>query len=181
MNRGFLRRVLHVSTAGVLAIGWAWDWRVLSIVLWAAVPVAVIVEVARLKSETVRAAFARTVPVFREGEAKNVSGAMWLVIGYAGASMVPFPGAPAGILTAALADPTAAAVGIRWGRGARKSWVGTAAALLAAVVTLAVLRVGPVSVVVGGVVAAALERWSWRLNDNLLIGPGVALAVWLTQ
>ena len=83
----------------------------------------------------------------------------WLWASFAAASWLPERAAVAGILVAALADPAASLVGSRFGRGARKSWSGTLAALVVAMAALFTLEIGWHGATLGAVVAAALERW----------------------
>jgi dolichol kinase len=78
-----------------------------------------------------------------------------------------------------VADPAASLVGGRWGGGVPKSWIGTAAALLAAAAMLAALGLSFPSVMAGSLAAAAVERWSRPVDDNLVIAPGVAAVVWI--
>jgi dolichol kinase len=140
---------------------------------------AMVVEMIRLRSESFRAALARSVPVFRPEESHRASGAFWLLAGYAGAAWFPAPAPAAGILSAALSDPAASAVGTRWGRDAAKSWIGTAASWVVSALVLSLLGLSWVAVLTGSTVNAALERWPGRFNDNLLMPVGVAAAVWL--
>ncbi len=177
MSGEALRRGLHASTALVLLaipIG-SWSWFRLLVV--ACTAVTLLVEALRLSLPAVRGRLATLLPVFRPAEARGPSGAMWLWLGYAAAAWLPPPAPAAGILVAALADPAAAVVGARVGRGRRKSWPGTAAALAVGSGALAALGIGWAGIVVGAVVGAALERWSAGLDDNLVMAPGVALAV----
>jgi dolichol kinase len=119
------------------------------------------------------------VPAFRAGERGRVNGAMWLWVGYLAAAWFPASAAQGGILAGALADPAASIVGSRWGHGQPKSWIGTAAAFVAGSVALVVVGTPAATALGGGVVAAALERWSGPINDNVTIAPGVALFLWL--
>jgi dolichol kinase len=104
----------------------------------------------------------------------RISGAAWLALGYAIAAWLPPPGPVAGILAGALADPAAAWVGGRWGGGRRKSVPGSAT--VAAVTVLGSLAAGLTLPAAGAtaILAAALERWSGPLDDNLVLAPGVA-------
>lgn len=181
MNAAALRRAIHASTAAILFLVVLGDWTLLRWVTAGLLGLAGVVEVIRLRHESVRAALAHGVPVFRPEESRRASGAFWLLAGYAGAAWFPVPGPAAGILSAALADPAASLVGTRWGRGAAKSWVGTAAAWGVSFLVLSLLGLSWIAVLVGSVVNAALERWPGRFNDNLLMPIGVAAVVWLTS
>ena len=80
----------------------------------------------------------------------------------------------------ALADPAAALVGSRFGRGAAKSVPGSLACAGVAAVVLAVLGVPPAALVVAAVGAAVAERAPWRGTDNLAVPLVVgALLHWL--
>ena len=163
----------------MVLIGLAVDWREARWVLTAACVAGVALEMLRLQRRSVRDALAKAVPVFRPDEAGRASGAFWLLVGYAAASWIPVPGPTSGILAAALADPAASMVGSRWGRGARKSWVGTVAAWVVAAMALTAIGLPLGVALVGAFVAAGLERWPGPFDDNLLIAPGVAASVWL--
>jgi len=141
--------------------------------------VALFLELARLRFAAFREVLARMVPVFRPEESRRPCGAFWLLLGYAGAVWIPVPGPAAGILTAAVADPIASAVGGRWGEGEPKSWIGTGAVLAASLVVLLALGMPLVSVVAASLTAAASERWSWPLDDNLVLAPAVATVIWI--
>jgi len=91
---------------------------------------------------------------------------------------MPAPAPAAAVLAGALADPAAALVGGRFGRGQPKSWPGTVAALVVATVALWLIGIAPAVAGAAGLAAAALERWSGPVDDNLLIAPGVGLVVW---
>ena len=70
-------------------------------------------------------------------------------------------------------------VGGRWGEGEPKSWIGTGAVLAASFVVLLALGMSLVSVVAASVAAAASERWSRPLDDNLVLAPAVAAVIWI--
>jgi dolichol kinase len=170
------RRALHVASAVVVLPVLHSITAFRLVALWGAT-LAASVELLRLSSPRVGRWLAARVPVYRPGETQRPSGAMWLAFGYALAAWVALPAAVAGILAGALADPAAAWCGQRWGRGAGKSWIGSGAVLVVtAGVTMAV-GVAPLTAVLAGLVASALERWSGPVNDNLLIAPGVAVFV----
>jgi dolichol kinase len=173
-----LRPALHASTALVLLTLFR-SWHLLRLTLLAGGLVALVVETVRLGRPGVAAGFERLVPVFRATEARRPSGAGWLFVAYALVAWLPPPAPAAGVLAGALADPAAALVGGRWGRGPGKSWPGTIAALVVGSGVLLAWGLPLRAALAGGALGAVLERWSGPSNDNLLIAPGVGLAVWL--
>ena len=179
MSDGALRRTIHVSTGAVVLVGVLAGWHTLRLGITGLAAVALFVELGRLRFAAFREVLARTVPVFRPEESRRPCGAFWLLLGYASAAWIPVPGAAAGILTAAVADPIASAVGGRWGGGEPKSWIGTGAVLAASLVVLLALRMPLVAVVAASVTAAASERWSRPLDDNLVLAPAVAAVIWM--
>lgn len=178
MSSASLRSLVHLATAVLLLVG-LWSWELLRALLHGIVVLALTLELWRLKSPGFNRWLRRTFPVFRETEASSMSGAFWLAAGYAIASWFPYPPGAAGILVGALADPMGALVGRSLGFRSKKSWPGTAA--VCAVAAIALWSLGlPLRAVLGGaVVAAATERWSGPLNDNLLIAPCSAALCWL--
>jgi dolichol kinase len=168
-----LRRSLHAATA-TLALLWLVSPTVLRLGTLAVAVAALAFEGARLTVPRFNRWIATRLPVFRPQEASRLSGAAWLAVGYAVAAWLPAPGPVAGILAGALADPAAAWVGGRWGRGRRKSWPGTAAAGVVAAIAAAVAGLAVPGALVAGMVGAALERWAGPFDDNLLLAPGVA-------
>jgi dolichol kinase len=180
VSNSAVRRAIHVSTAALVLVGGTVGWDDLKIWMTGLAVVAIAGEVMRIRFPGFRAFLARAVPAFRPEEAHRPSGALWLCLGYTAATWVPIPGPAAGVLVAAVADPVASAVGGRWGGGAAKSWIGTVAAMVVAALSLAALGLALPSVAAGAIAAAALERWSRPLDDNLVVAPGVALAVWMT-
>ena len=98
------------------------------------VAIAAAAEAARLASPQVAAALARLAGgAFRPAEAHWPSGAGTLALGYALAWWIFPPAvAEAAIVVTALADPAAALVGSRFGRGAAKSVPGSLACVCVA-------------------------------------------------
>jgi len=179
VSDGALRRTIHVSTGAVVLVGVLAGWHTLRLGITGLAVVALFVELVRLRFAAFREVLARTVPVFRPEESRRPCGAFWLLLGYASAVWIPVPGPAAGILTAAVADPIASAVGGRWGEGEPKSWIGTGAVLAASLVVLLALGMPLVAVVAASLTAAASERWSWPLDDNLVLAPAVATVIWI--
>lgn len=177
MKAAALRPLLHASTAFLLLTRLE-SWPAFRSALVLVGLAAVAFEVLRLTRREVHAHAARWLPVFRPDEATRPSGAAWLFVGYALVAWMPAPAPVAAVLAAALADPAAALVGGRFGRGLPKSWPGTIAALAVAAGGSWLAGIPPVAAGAAGLTAAALERWSGPVNDNLLIAPGVGLVVW---
>ena len=109
--------------------------------------------------------------MFRPGEARGLSGASLLAVGYA-AVFLAFPGSAAAraVLVTATADPAAAAAGTLLGRATgHKTWVGTGAAFSTAALVLLLTRVPAVPALAAAAAAAAAERLPWRGADNVAI------------
>ena len=142
---------------------------------------AAVAETARLASPRVAAALARLAGgAFRPSEAHRPSGAGTLALGYAVVWwLFPPAVAEAAIVVAALADPAAALVGSRFGRGVAKSVPGSLACACVAATVLAVLRFPPAALVVAAIGAAAAERAPWPGTDNFVVPLAVgALLHW---
>ncbi len=172
-----LRRLIHVGTVALLAVPVITSWSVLRAILIACTLIGLVLETVRIRGSM--EPFVRQVsPLFRPLESKRLSGAWWLSLGYTIAAWVPHPGAAAGIMVGALADPAASLAGSYSGRSASKTALGSGAALAVAILVLALFGLPWVAVFGGALIGTALERWSGPLDDNLLVSPGVALAVW---
>jgi len=146
------------------------------------VAVAAAGETARLLSPRAAAALTRVAAgAFRPAEARAPSGAAMLALGYALAWwLFPPAAAEAAIVVTALADPAAALVGSRFGRGAPKSVAGSLACACVAALVLAAFGFGPGPLVAASVGAAIAERAPWRGVDNLAVPLAVgALLRWL--
>ena len=180
MSSSALRRTIHLSTAFLVLVGEFIGWGTFRVWISGLAAVAVVVEFLRLRNPTLGGVLSRAVPAFRPEESRKPSGAFWLVLGYVGAAWVPAPGAAAGILVGAVADPTASLVGSRWGGGAPKSWLGSLAALVASLGVLSLLGLPLATIGVASATAAAIERWSKPLDDNLVLAPAVAAVVWFS-
>lgn len=173
------RRSLHAGTAAALLVPHYGSWFALRAMFALALPAVVWFEWQRLRRPVLAEALARRVPAFRPEERSRVSGAVWLWVGYAIAVWFPPPASTAAILAGALADPAGSLVGRRWGSGAPKSWIGSAAVVAVAAVVTLLAGVPPVTALATGLLAGAVERWSGRLDDNLTIAPSVATFLWL--
>lgn len=178
MTAAARRRLIHASTSLVLLVGLTGSWSLLRILATVAVPLAAALEWWRISSPR-GDVLARLVPVYRPAEATRPSGAFWLCVGYAAALWFPMPGAAAGVLAGAVADPAASAVGSRWGGSVGgKTWVGTSGALVVIFAACLVVGIPWQGSLTAAVVGAGLERWSAPFDDNLLLAPGVAATVW---
>ena len=177
MSGASLRRLIHAATASVVLLIPLASLTVLRGVV-VAVAIAVLAgDLTRLRTPPFGAWIGRRIPVFRSDEAKQLSGATWLWVGYAIAVWLPERAAAAAILVGALADPAASLVGERFGRSDRKTLVGSGAFLLVAASLVFAVGVGWRAALLAGVLGALLERWPGRLDDNVLVAPVVALAV----
>jgi dolichol kinase len=173
----WLRRGLHAATAGVLVVAALLPWHQFRVIIWVIALLTLLLDAARLLEPGFHRTLARLFPVFRPHESRRPSGAAWLWLGYALAVLAPPSAGRAGILVAALADPVAAIVGERFGMPLRKSMQGSVAGLVVAAAALAALRLPLAAIFTGAIVATLLERWPGPFDDNLLVAPGVALAV----
>ena len=126
-----LRRGLHAATAAIALLALISPVALRLGTAYLAVTMCVL-EAARLRSESVAAVLHRWIPVYRDRERRRPSGAMWLLLAYAGCAWFPAPAAVAGILTGGLADPAGSAVGSRFGRRPGKSLPGSAAVAVVA-------------------------------------------------
>lgn len=180
-----LRKALHLGTAA-LPLAWAAGLVTtthLRIMLAGAVVVALAVEGARRASPAAAHRFTATVGgLLRHHEQHAITGATWLAIAMAGVVwLAPERAALAALWAAAVGDASAALVGrtitARRGRPAgRKSWEGSAAAVLSTAIGCAWLAgaTWPEALMLGG--AAALAEYPRRpLDDNLRVATAVAL------
>jgi dolichol kinase len=118
--------------------------------------------------------------LFRPGEERRITGPAALAWGYAATWLLFAPRtATAAILVAALADPAAALVGRRLGRGGGKSWVGSLACGATAWAVLAAGGWGGLAAVGGAVAAGIVERVPWPGADNLLVPVAVGASLTL--
>ncbi len=179
MTGAEVRRILHALTAGILLIVPLSSWVFFRGFVIALAVTAAAVDALRRRHAGVRQVLTRYVPVFRTAELTRASGAVWLMTGYAIASWAPPRPAVAGILVAALADPVASAVGSMGKRSSGKTWRGTSAAVLVAGGVLWVIGLPILPLCVIALLAGMLERWPGPFDDNVVLAPGVAAAVWV--
>ncbi len=180
MNGPALRRLIHASSALVLLLAHFGSVDLFRYTLAAGALLALVLDSLRLTRPAFGVFLGTFLPVFRVSEAKKLSGATWLSLGYAAAAWFPLPAATAGVLVGALADPAASLAGSKVARqGVQKTWVGSVAAAVTAALVILLAGFAIPAAVCGALAAMALERWSSPLNDNLVVAPGVALVVWL--
>lgn len=174
MSTATLRRLLHVASGGVALLVPLASVAVFRVVTVTVAVLALAVDVARLSDGAFGKRLTAAVPVFRERERRSLSGATWLWVAFAAAAWLPPRAAVGGIVFGAVADPAAAWIGTRFGPGDRKSWTGTAAALLSGWAVLLLLGWAWPSALAVAALGAGLERWPGPLDDNLLVTPLVA-------
>ena len=176
------RRAVHAASAGLGPPALHLPGDKGTFVLTALGVAAVLLETARLTVPALRRSIdAVAHDLFRPSEERRVSGPTMLALGYL-ATWWLFEArvAAAAIVVGGLADPAAALVGRRWGRGAHKSLAGSAACGVVAIAALLLSGRPVVAALIGGTVAAVAERAPWRGADNLLVplAVGAALTVW---
>jgi dolichol kinase len=169
-----LRKLIHLATAVVPAIGWLIS-QPLSVVLAAALLLAsLLVEGARRLWPAMNRLLWRMLPAtFREWEDERVLGSTWFSLGML-ATLLLFGRDVGGtaVLFLAWGDPVAEIVGRRWGQpGQRKTLVGSvgclSACIVAAGVGIGLAKLSPWAVSAGAIVATLVERWSPPPDDNV--------------
>lgn len=174
------RRGCHVASGVLGPLAAALEPRVAAAAFGGLVAVAIAVETLRLASPRAAARIGRLAgALFRPSEARTVSGAATLALGYALTWWV-FPAAAAerAIVVAAVADPVAATVGSRL-RGTRaKTWAGSLACACAAALVLLPSHLSVPAVAAAALGAAAAERAPWRGSDNVTVPLAVAAVLW---
>jgi dolichol kinase len=165
------RRALHVASGALGPLAARVGGAVATPGFAVLVVIAALAETARLASARAGGLVARLAgAVFRPAEAGAPSGAATLALGYALAWwLFPPAVAEAAIVVAAVADPAAALVGSRFGRGEPKSLPGSLACFCAAALVLAVFRVAPAALAAAAIGAALAERAPWRGTDNVAV------------
>jgi dolichol kinase len=117
---------------------------------------------------------------FRPSESRAPSGATALAWGYFAAWALFEPRfAAAAVVVSGLADPSAAWVGRRFGRGQGKTLAGSVACAVMGWLGLVAFGFSTSAVLAGGLVAALVERVPWRGADNLLVPLAVGGALTL--
>lgn len=166
------RRTVHVASGLLGPLALRLPGRSAALAFFSGLALAALVlEAARRHSPAVRRAVdALGGPLFRREEARGVSGPTTLALGYAVSWWVFAPRVAAvAIVVAALADPAAALVGRRFGRGAAKSLAGSAACAGVAACVLVLAGASLPAVAVGATLATLAERAPWPGVDNLLV------------
>lgn len=147
------------------------------------VGIAVVVELLRRRSVRIGALFERTVGGMlraHEHDGRGITGATWLLLALAGAAALPLAAAIAATWAAGVGDAMAALVGRAWRRvrpGEGKTLAGSLACALATAAGAATLAgfTLPHALLIG-TAAAAAERPALRVDDNLRVAAGAALA-----
>lgn len=177
MRSAALRRATHAATAAILVLPFIIDWQTFRYVVVSLAAVWMVVEGLRVRVPRIHEGFARVFPVFRDYEATRVSGAGWLMVGYALAVWFPQPAATAGFLVTAFADPTASAVGTRFSRDRQKTVAGSVAFLVVSLAVLWIVGLRWPALAGAAAVGVVLERWPLGINDNVVVAPAVSAAV----
>lgn len=184
------RKALHAGTA-VLPIAWAHGWittSALRALLTATALTALLVEWRRRHAGWLQRQFDTTLAaLLRAHERERLTGATWLALAMCLVVWcAPHAAAVAALWAAAVGDAAAALVGRGVQRlglvaaradGPRKTWVGSAAALLSTALGVWWLTPATPWLAAGlGLVAAVAERPRRPLDDNLRIAFAVAVA-----
>jgi len=189
VRRELARKTLHLFWALVpVAYAMGAPRRLLIGVLLVVSACAVVMEIARARSERVRLVFDRaTGLLLREHEHHQWSGATWLLLSFLVVVLLfELPIAVAAMWAVAVGDASAAIVGRTIGRHrigrSRKSVEGSVACAImsaAGALLLADLSVAS-SIIVG--LSAAIAEWPARpLDDNMRIGMGVGIGILLSR
>lgn len=186
-GRELPRKTLHVTTASVpIALWIGVPQRLVAMMLVALFGVAVIVEFARRRSTSVAARFeARVGVMLRPHEASHgITGATWLLATFALTCLTaPLAVAIVATWAGAVGDASAALVGTAWRRsrgGSGKTLIGSIACVVATAFGAWWLAAFALPAALGlGVVAAAVERPTVSLDDNVRVTAGTALAALL--
>jgi len=188
LRRELARKALHITSAAA-PLAYAGDVLprgILTSLVLALLGVALVVELARLRSERVRAHFTRAAGgLLRAHEHHRWSGATWLLAAFALALLLfPPAAAVAAMWAVSIGDASAAVVGRAFGRhpipGLRKTVEGSVACALAAALGAAfVARLDAGASVAAGLAAALAEAPDGPLDDNvrvaLAVGGGILL------
>ncbi len=176
MTSSSIRRVIHASTGLIIVVSEMDPW-VFRSVVWVAAVVFLAFDVFRINNAVLHDWISKRLPVFREREHQRISGASFLWLGYSITVLFPAPAVAVGILAAALADPAASLAGSMWGRGPGKSIAGSAACFVVIGVGALAVGVDPRMALLGAVFGTLIERFSGQIDDNLVLGPGVAATI----
>jgi dolichol kinase len=189
VRRELARKALHLSWALVpIAYAMGAPRRLVIGTLLGACACAIIVELARSRSERVRLVFDRaTGLLLRAHEHHRWSGATWLLLSFLLAVLLfEAPIAIAAMWAVAAGDASAAIVGRAIGRyrigRSRKSVEGSIACAITSAAGASLLaQLSPASSIVAGISAAAAEWPARPLDDNMRIGMAVGIGILLSR
>ena len=189
IGRELARKTLHLLWAIVpIAYAFGASRHLVLAVLLGACACAMVVEIARARSERVRLVFDRaTGLLLRDHEHSHWSGATWLLLSFLVVALVfEAPIAIAAMWAVAVGDASAAIVGRTIGRyhigQSRKSIEGSiACAIASAAGALWLAHLSPLTSIVAGVIAAGAEWPPRPLDDNMRIGIGVGVGILLSR
>ena len=185
MRKVSWRPILHLLSALVpVSYAYGADKPTLLVLLGSGVVTALVIERLRRVSESARTVFERWAgPLLREYERKGVTAATWLAVSLLAATvLLPHAPAVAAMWCVTAGDPAASFAGMAW-RAHRNGSSGSGRTLAGSLALMGVSSLGaavlagfalPGAVAIG-VVAAAAERASGRVNDNVTIMIGAAL------
>ncbi len=188
LQRELARKAIHLSTLAIpIAYAIGLPRTVLVILLAAGLLLAQAIELARRRSERIRAVVhGRVGALLREHEHHGWAGATWLVAAFL-LVVVAFPRdvAIVAMIAVAAGDASAALVGgsigrIRYGNS-RKSLEGSLACMLVTVAGGVIVGgMAVIEAVVGGAAAAAAEAPSGPFDDNIRIAitTGMVILLW---
>jgi len=165
------RRALHAASAALGPAALALPEHTATLALGGIAFLAAALEVLRHRAAPARRLIDTVAhTLFRPTEQRGLSGPTALAWGYFAAWAIFGPRhAAAAIVVGGLADPAAALIGRRYGRGPGKSLAGSAACAGAGAAALAAWGFALPIAVAGGLVAAVAERAPWRGADNILV------------
>ena len=149
--------------------------------------VAIVVEITRIRSATVRTVFHRTTgSLLREHEHHRWSGATWLLISFLlVTALFDAPIAITAMWAVAMGDASAAIVGRTIGRhriGTFKTLEGSIACVAVTMVGAMVIADLPFGAAAAGAIAAALAEWPSRpFDDNARIGLATGIGILLCR
>ena len=185
LRRELARKGLHiVSTAVPVAYATILSRAVVLSTLAFALTIALIVEIARSRSERARGAFDSSVgALLREHERHGASGATWLILALLLAAVAfPHDVAIAAMCAVALGDAAAAVIGRAMTRTRlhRKSFSGSAACFVVSALSARAIAgfAWPEALLVG-ILAAVAERPKRPFDDNLRITLAVGCGILL--
>jgi dolichol kinase len=169
------RKSIHVLLSlAVAALVWRLPPTAAAATLAGATALALAIEALRRISARFDDVFrARLGPMLRPLEARRITGATTLALGYT-LAVLALPGRPAvaGILFAGVADAVAAVVGRRWGRrryAGGKSVEGSLSFFAVALAVAWTLGLGPAAAVGVAAIVTIIEAPTLPVDDNLYL------------